>query len=70
VFWIAIVLIVLMGVVPPWTSGGHAPIFAAPERTYFRDRVEVDIARLLIQWVLVAGVGGALIWTLKTQNVG
>ena len=67
---ITIGLIVLMGVVPPWTLGGYAPIFASPQSTYPRVRVEVDIARLLIQWVVVGVAGGALIWTFKTKNVG
>jgi hypothetical protein len=82
---IAVGLIVLIGLVPPWTqsfqirgisqireAAGYAPIFAPP-KPRFRDEdyvVEMNIARLFLQWILVAVAGGTLIWTLKTEKVG
>jgi hypothetical protein len=68
VFWIAVGLIVLMGLVPPWIGGGCAPIFQPPVQYYSRYVSRLDTERLFVQWFMVAGVGAALIWTFKTDT--
>lgn len=61
VVWVAVLLIVAMGLFPPSTYGGeyHWLFSASPGR--------VDVTRLLIQWVCVAFLSGAAVWSLKEK---
>lgn len=76
VLWVAIGLIVLMGLFPPWVRKeaeyrtyldapvGYAFIAVAP------DRARVDLSRLFLQWVLVVVAGAGVFWTLRTRKGG
>lgn len=89
--WIAIGLIALMGLVPPWAhsesswgssggfgggshhstgayAAGYGLIFWPPKPE--SGELHVDLSRLFIQWLIVAVVGGGLVWTLRTRKAG
>ncbi len=82
VIMIGLIVIVLMGVVPPWVhtvsllgsqtkySAGYSPIISAPSRQYDAPAygVSLDISRLLMQWALVGMVAGGLVLILKDKD--
>jgi hypothetical protein len=67
---VTILVIILMGIVPPWTvlGGpgssypgvtfplGYHPIFMAPIIG------AIDVSRLVLQWILAIAIGGATIY--------
>jgi len=67
---IAVAVVILMGLLPPWSvtggigsnypgvvfSMGYHPIFSAPLMG------EISFGRLLVQWVLVAVVAAAMVY--------
>ena len=71
---VVLLLVALMGLIPPWTKytasprglniekpAGYSFIFAPPQPDgyYGSQGVKVDVKRLLIQWVIVCAVAGA-----------
>ena len=64
--WVGIVLVVLMGVFPPWNrvsdaptyhlerSAGYAPVFLPPLDLLRYRYIRVNVRRLLVQWGAVA----------------
>lgn len=75
--WVGASVIVLMGLVPPWTSrgwsrngrgqgrhaGGYGLIFYPPGSA-----AGIDGTRLLVQWALAALVTGVVVATLKDKK--
>lgn len=68
VLWVGIILVVIMGLFPPYfgltifgISGdpGYYPIFAPPSRG------RLDISRLVVQWLIICFVTGGLIASLR-----
>jgi hypothetical protein len=68
--WLAVEIAAAMGVYPPWAcvaangrsaSVGYSWIFGPPDGVCYG--AEVDIARLLIQWAIVAAVG-VTVWSV------
>ena len=69
VLFVALVLIVLTGLVPPWERGPrgtdtisigaeaarYAPIFMPPDST------TIDLKRLLVTWVVIAAGAGVML---------
>jgi hypothetical protein len=82
--WVAVVVIVAMGLYPPWnltetfTNGKFVDtrygwIFSPPPGTTFPDgvwRPEIDLRRLLVQWTLVALLAGAAALTPARAGPG
>lgn len=77
VVMIGIVLIALMGLIPPWTcqfrvgefkAGGYAFIFDPPSGGPCFIGAEVNISRLLVQWLGVCLVAGGLVWVFKDEG--
>lgn len=79
----SVVLFILMGLFPPWTytlnassvhrekPAGYALILAPPppERDSEAFGVSLDIARLIVQWlVLCAAAGGAMVLVRDDKN--
>ncbi|MFA9476953.1 hypothetical protein ACERK3_01475 [Phycisphaerales bacterium AB-hyl4] len=75
--WIGIALIVLAGLLPPWVEVyddgqvqagkaiGHAWLFAPPEPGYRDAGMHLDYGRLLLIWLIVAGVTGGAIASFR-----
>lgn len=82
VIMIGLIVIVLMGVVPPWVytfslqgsrskySAGYSPIVSPPPRQADHPAygVSLDISRLLMQWALVGMVAGGLVLIFKEKD--
>src|SRR5438067_1495553 len=77
VFGIAIAVVILMGLFPPWSvtggvgsnypgvvfSEGYHSIFAAPLMG------EISVGRLIVQWAIVAATAGATIYFRSSVQV-
>ena len=73
VLWVAIGVIILMALVPPWKltgisskKVGYHLIFLPPEKRFAS--VVIDSTRLLIQVLAVGLVGGGLLFSLKDRS--
>jgi hypothetical protein len=82
VIWIGLLLVVGMGLVPPWRktlnlssgfraeqSAGYALIWNAPEDSGWYITHQIDHARLIIQWVITGAVGLCIVMLLKSSVV-
>ena len=79
VLWVAIALLVLMGLIPPWTwtYKGHsrneyAPIFHPHPSAFQSGHIgvavgvgRVDFRRLFVQWITLGGASADVIFALK-----
>ena len=71
ILWIGIILIVLMGLFPPWTlilegsvgTLGYAFILSRPRKI-----CNINTSLLFAQWIMVAVVTGGLIITFKDKK--
>lgn len=78
--WVGIVLVVLMGVFPPWNrvseapayhlerSAGYAPVFLPPLDLLRYSHIQVNVRRLLVQWGAVAIATIAIVWALRDEG--
>lgn len=75
VMWLGIIVVVVMGLFPPWrvnavdfsVSEGYGFIWHPPEYRSpdgYRSGMQIDLTRLVVQWVMVASVTGGMILTL------
>ena len=80
VIWIAISIITIMGLFPPWVKtisnvseekpAGYSLIFA-PRDVYKMGSgpgIHLDVARLLVQWAMVILVAGGIILVFKDRR--
>lgn len=84
VLWIGVIIIVLMGLFPPWQhtcNVGMYDIHSEQPAGYFfiaskpqakseskYAGIEIDTSRLLIQWVIVATLTAAFLITFNTKH--
>ena len=77
VLWIGIVIVVLMGLFPPWTDTlegfrteprGYVIIFKPPYSRGGAWGVQIDFQRLILQWLIVGFVIGGLLITSKNRK--
>ncbi|MCK4820477.1 hypothetical protein KA005_32230, partial [bacterium] len=80
--WVGAVIILLMGLFPPWTytfksasvysekPTGYAFLFwpPPPEKSSYLHGVRLDFNRLFLQWFMVAGACVGLLLWLKTTT--
>ena len=76
VLWVGIITAVIMGIYPPWVyesrsgktvPGPYGHIANPPPESYKTARF-IDLYRLGVQWIMVAGVTGGLLVTLKGKR--
>ena len=75
IVWLAVLLIAGMGLYPPWVSvrglarfrtpAGYHWLFSPPSA----DPIELDVARLLVQWLLVIVCSAALGWAWPSVHM-
>jgi hypothetical protein len=69
VIWLAVAAIVLAAVFPPWSQGVRAglqiPLAYGPIWSPPNPAAQIDLERLIIEWVLVGAVTGGLLLTLE-----
>ena len=78
VMWVGIIIIVLMGLFPPWLtvfadasriSLGYGFILIPPLPNAYRYQfASIDFTRLLTQWTIVAAITAGLIITFKDKK--
>jgi len=83
VLWVGIIVVVLMGLYPPWQYNGHivernVNVVVPAGYSFIGDPIysagimefgaSIDVTRLLIQWFMVAFITGGLIYTLKEEK--
>ena len=78
--WVGIVLVVLMGVFPPWNrvseapayhlerSAGYAPVFLPPLSLLRYSHIRLNVRRLLVQWGAVVIATIALVRALRDED--
>jgi hypothetical protein len=74
--WGGILVIVIMGIVPPWREGSpsgnplpYAPIFNPPS-LQAASGITVDYARLSVQWLITLAITGGLLASFQKLNAG
>ena len=86
ILWIGIVLIVIMGLYPPWiitgswqggqteNPGGYYFLTNPPTPDYKETTgipgAKVDFSRLVIQWIIVVVIAGGLIISVRSKSNG
>lgn len=74
---VMIAVFILMGLIPPWVQiergiieqlAGYFPIFAPPPLYNNTFGVELDVKRLLVQWVSVGAIIGLLWLRLRRKQ--
>jgi len=72
--WFGVLLIVAMGLMPPWREAtaarnllGYAPIYNPPLAT-LTSGVTIDFSRLVVEWILALVLTGGLIATFQQEG--
>jgi hypothetical protein len=72
--WIGIIIIVLMGIFPPWSAyKGDGECYLLHKFILFQPAeknipARIDTGHLFVQWIMVAVVTGGLIFTFRDKK--
>lgn len=72
VLWIGIIIIVLMGLFPPWMNVDPSGGYYIKGYNFILDKpstfCRIDVPQLLVQWAMVAIIAGGLLVTLRDSK--